>query len=113
MFLTEVNIYQMNNFVHKNIPRIYEIYILNFTHVGLAVALEMNSSVYLNKILMTYTDLKEYSVILTTSFYGMNQKIQTKKAKLFFPKFQLIPILGFQIMYDYVCFIAPTDYCVE
>ena len=24
--------------------------------------------------------LKEYSVILTTSFYGMNQKIQTKKA---------------------------------
>ena len=25
------------------------------------------------------TGLKEYSVILTTSFYDMNQKIQTKK----------------------------------
>ena len=30
-----------------------------------------------------------------------------------FPKFQLIPILGFQVMHDYVCSIAPIDYCVE
>ena len=30
-----------------------------------------------------------------------------------FPKFQLIPILRFQVMHDYVCFIAPTDYCAE
>ena len=30
-----------------------------------------------------------------------------------FPKFQLIPILRFQVMQDYVCFIAPIDYCVE
>ena len=37
------------------------------------------------------TGLKEYSVILTTSFYDINQKILTKK-KLF-PKFQLILIL--------------------
>ena len=29
--------------------------------------------------------LKEYSVILTTSFYGMNQKIETKE--ILFPKF--------------------------
>ena len=36
--------------------------------------------------------LKEYSVILTTSFYGMDQKIY---------------------MHDYVCFIAPIDFCVE
>ena len=30
-----------------------------------------------------------------------------------FPKFQLIPILCFQVMHDYVRFIAPVDYCVE
>ena len=30
-----------------------------------------------------------------------------------FPKFQLIPILRFQVMDDYVCFIATVDYCVE
>ena len=33
--------------------------------------------------------------------------------KSLFPKFQLIPILRVQVMYDYVCFIAPIDYCVE
>ena len=36
--------------------------------------------------------------------------------KSLFPKFQLIPILRFQVMHDYmlyVCFIAPIDYCVE
>ena len=36
-----------------------------------------------------------------------------KKAYQVFPKFQLIPILHFQVMHDYVCFIAPIDYCVE
>ena len=25
----------------------------------------------------------------------------------------MIPILRFQVMHDYVCFIAPIDYCVE
>ena len=30
-----------------------------------------------------------------------------------FPKFQLIPILGFQVMHGYVFFIVPIDYCVE
>ena len=29
------------------------------------------------------------------------------------PKFQLIPILRFQVMHDYACFIAPIDYCVK
>ena len=29
------------------------------------------------------------------------------------PKFQLIPILRFQVMHDYVCFIAPIGYCVK
>ena len=33
--------------------------------------------------------------------------------KSLFPKFKLIPILHFQVMHDYVCFIAPIDYCVE
>ena len=33
--------------------------------------------------------------------------------KSLYPKFQLIPILCFQVMHDYVCFIAPIDYCVE
>ena len=34
--------------------------------------------------------------------------------KSLFPNFQLIPILCFQVMHDYVCFIAPIlDYCVE
>ena len=33
--------------------------------------------------------------------------------KSLFPKFQLIPILYFQVMHDYVYFIAPIDYCVE
>ena len=58
------------------------------------------------------TALKEYSLILTASLYGMNQKIHTNKKDLF-PKFQLIRILRFQVMHDYVCFIAPKDYSVE
>ena len=33
--------------------------------------------------------------------------------KSLFQKFQLIPNLRFQVMHDYVCFIAPIDYCVE
>ena len=33
--------------------------------------------------------------------------------KSLFPKFQLIPILHFQVMHDYVYFIAPIDYCIE
>ena len=33
--------------------------------------------------------------------------------KSFFPKFQLIPSSNFQVMHDYVCFIAPIDYCVK
>ena len=35
------------------------------------------------------------------------------KQKSLLPKFQLIPILSFQVKHDYVCFIAPIDYCVE
>ena len=49
-------------------------------------------------------------MILTTSFYDMNQKIGKKGL---FLKFQLILILHFQVVHDCVCFIAPIDYCVE
>ena len=35
------------------------------------------------------------------------------KKKSLFPKFQLIPILRFQVMHDYVYFIAPIDYRVK
>ena len=34
-------------------------------------------------------------------------------AQSLFRKFQLIPILRFQVMHDYMCFIAPRDYCVK
>ena len=44
-----------------------------------------------------FLSLKEYSMILTTSFYGMNQKICINKKSLF-PKFHLIPILHFQVI---------------
>ena len=33
--------------------------------------------------------------------------------KSLFPKFQLIPMSRFQVMHNYVCFIAPIDFCVE
>ena len=51
-----------------------------------------------------YVNLKEYSVILLISFYDMNQKIINK---WLLPKFQLIPILHLQVMYDFYvhCFI--------
>ena len=41
------------------------------------------------------------------------QESEDRNKKSIFPKFQLIPILRFQVMHDYVCFIAPIDYCVE
>ena len=39
--------------------------------------------------------------------------IRRYKRKKVIPKFQLIPILRSQVMHDYVCLIAPIDYCVE
>ena len=41
------------------------------------------------------------------------QESEDINQKSLFPKFQLIPILRFQVMHDYVCFIALIDYCVE
>ena len=49
-------------------------------------------------------------VILTLFFFYESEDVNEKS---FFPKFQLIPILHFQVnMPDYVCFTAPIDYCV-
>ena len=39
--------------------------------------------------------------------------IKRHKQKSLFQKFQLIPILRFPVMHDYVCFIVPIDYYVE
>ena len=42
-------------------------------------------------------------------FSCMNLETKTKKS--LFQKFQLIPILRFQVMHDYVCFIVPMENC--
>ena len=47
-----------------------------------------------------------HNIFLWHESEGINQKS-------LFPKFQLIPILRFQVMHDYVCFIALIDYSVE
>ena len=60
---------------------------------------------------MRQISLKEYSLIFTTSFLWHESEDIIKKS--LFPKFELIPTLLFQIMHDYVCFIAPIDYCGE
>ena len=64
-------------------------------------------------ILSKLAVLKEYSMILTTSFYDdVNQKIQIKKKSLF-PKCQLIPVLRLQVMHDYVHWHCSIDHCVK
>ena len=50
--------------------------------------------------------LKEYSVILTTSFYDMNQKVFKKKIQSF-------PVVPLQVIHDYVLWHYSTDYCVR
>ena len=61
--------------------------------------------------------LKEESVILTTSFYDINQKILTpkkkRKKKKLFANIQLIQILRLQVMYKYVHWHCSIDYCVK
>ena len=37
-------------------------------------------------------------------------KNKNKTKKRLFPQFQLIPILRFQVMHEYVCFIAHIDF---
>ena len=39
--------------------------------------------------------------------------IKRYKQESLLPKFQLIRILHFQDMHEYLCFIVPIDYCVE
>ena len=58
--------------------------------------------------------IKRYSVIISNNviLWHESEDIHTHTKSLF-PKFHLIPISRFQVMHDYVCFIAPIDHCVE
>ena len=38
---------------------------------------------------------------------------KNKKQKTYFQNFSWIHFFRFEVMHDYVCFIAPIDYCVE
>ena len=49
---------------------------------------------------MLQEKLKEYSVILTTSFYGMDQKILTKKLISKISVDYKFTMLRFQVMHD-------------
>ena len=60
------------------------------------------------------TKNKSYSVILTTAFYDMNQKIYNqKKPTLCISKISVNPILHLQVMHDYIVFHCSIGYCVE
>ena len=54
--------------------------------------------------------LKEYSVILTTSFYDMNQEILTKKAYF---QISVDSNLRLQVVHFHVHWHCSTDYCVK
>ena len=61
--------------------------------------------------------LQKYFLLLKEVFSNSNNIILWHESedinkKRLFPKFQMIPILHFQDMHDYVCFIASIDYCV-
>ena len=71
---------------------------------------EIQAEVSIIWILYKFVNLKSYSVILTAPFYDIFRRYTQKSL---FPKFWLIPILCFQVVHDYVCFIALIDYCVE
>ena len=61
---------------------------------------------YLNLIIFKEVFSNSNNIIL------LHESEDVNKNSLF-PKFQLIPILRFQVMHDYVCFIAPIDHCVK
>ena len=72
----------------------------------------------LNLKLFASTDPHHDAVILKGIVSDSNNIILWHESedinwKSLFPKFQLIPILRFQVMHDYVWFIASIDYCVE
>ena len=58
-------------------------------------------------------DIGKYSVILT-AFYGMNQKLWTKKVYLYFQISVDFNIrLRLKVMHDYVHWHCSIDYCVK
>ena len=70
-----------------------------------------------NHLLFNKTRLKRQDSIKeifsdSNNFFLWHES-KDKNRKSLFSKFQLITILRFQVMHNYVCFIVPTDYCVE
>ena len=60
----------------------------------------------------TFAMLCHFKGIFSDSNIFLWHESEYIKKKKLFPKFQLIPILHFHVMHDYVCFIAPIDYHV-
>ena len=63
-------------------------------------------------IMVTIRQKKKKKKIKAINIFLWHESKDINKKSLF-PKFQLIPTSRFQVMHDYVCFIAPIDYCVE
>ena len=67
------------------------------------------SSCFYHMVLEPKTHVKgRFSNFIYIFLWHESEDINKKKGL-----FQLIPILSFKVMHDYVCFIAPIDYCVE
>ena len=72
-----------------------------------------------NEIICSTARMRKHSLFVFKVIFSDFQNIflwhESKdiNQKSLFPTFQLIPSLHFQVMHDYVCFIAPIDYCVE
>ena len=79
---------------------------LKFVHKGLCIVAEISFPVQQLKILLKGIVTDSNNIFLCHESEDINKKS-------LFPKFQLIPSSNFQVMHDYVCFIAPIDYCVE
>ena len=60
-----------------------------------------------------YSDVINGTVSDPNNIFLWHKSEDTNKKKSLSPIFQLIPMSHFQVMHDYVCFIAPIDYCVE
>ena len=84
-----------------------------FININLAFSdLEHPSNVALfSRLCKHMGELKEYSVIIRTSFYDINWKILPRKS--LFTKFQLIPIFHLQVMHFYVHGHFPIDNSVK
>ena len=55
---------------------------------------------------------KVKGIFIDSYVFTLNESEDTNKKSLF-SNSELIQIFHFQVMHDYVCFIALIDYCVE